>query len=320
MNMVYYMNLSIIIATLDRPDNLDATLKSLLPEAELLKEIIIIDQSENRKSKQICDEYKHKWLPIFYYKFFIKSLTQARNFWIIKLSPNTDIVLFLDDDVTLAKDCLSKLESYIDTYQPKWWVLNIETPSRYINTLKKIWFFLLTGTFKFNEQFVSQWWFNAMFLTQPIKTKKIERCSGCAMFFRKSLFNEWFKFPEKFQKYSLMEDVFLSYDIYKRYPGTLHYIPNAKIIHHESPIRSIPPKAKIMQNIVHRFLFVKKFNLSYIWYVRTTILLGILDLITYKKISIIQWYLHWFFYVWNNRKELSLDWSKVDYNMFIFSK
>gem|GEM_PF-4517281 len=60
MNMVYYMNLSIIIATLDRPDNLDATLKSLLPEAELLKEIIIIDQSENRKSKQICDEYKHK--------------------------------------------------------------------------------------------------------------------------------------------------------------------------------------------------------------------------------------------------------------------
>lgn len=130
-----------------------------------------------------------------------------------------------------------------------------------------------------------------MFLEQPKNTISVERCSGCAMFFRKSVFNERFRFPPHFEKYSLMEDVFFSYAIHKKYPRSLHYIPAAKLVHHESPIRSVPPRAKIMQNIIHRFLFVQEFGLSYTKYARTILLLGIFDLITYKEISVLSRYI-----------------------------
>jgi len=312
------IKISIIIPTLHRPKDIEKTIDSIFESSLLPYKIIVVDQSDSDDTKKALQGFNKS--NITYYHISIQSGSKARNFWITKIPPDTDIVLFLDDDVTLAKDCLSTLASYIDEYHPKWWVLNIDTPTRSINLPKKIWFFLMTGSNKFDEQFVTNGWFNAMFLSQPQTTKTVERCSGCAMFFHRSLFDEWFQFPKHFQKYSLMEDVFLSYAIHKKYPNTLHYLPNAKIIHHESPIRSIPPKTKIMQNIIHRFLFVKEFNLSYVWYFWTTTVLWLLDMMSYKKFKVAVRYVQWMWYVYKNHKNISLNWTWLDYNEFIFSE
>ena len=54
-------------------------------------------------------------------------------------------------------------------------------------------------------------------LRNPTKEQAVERCSGCAMAFRKNVLNDpTIYFPIRFMKYSLMEDCFLSYDIYKK--------------------------------------------------------------------------------------------------------
>lgn len=159
-----------------------------------------------------------------------------------------------------------------------------------------------------------------MLLIQPRKEKSIQRCSGCGMFFRKSLIDESFRFPDNFQKYSLMEDVFFSYAAYKKHSNTLIFLPNAKITHYESPIRSVPVKAKIMQNIVHRFLFVKEFGLSYAGYIWTMFVLSMFDALSYKNIKIFTWYIQGMCFVYKNHKLLKLDGSTLDYNAFIFSE
>lgn len=53
--------------------------------------------------------------------------------------------------------------------------------------------------------------FNIMPLNQINALKTVEWTSGCGMFFRKKIFDEGFRFEERFMKYSLMEDCFLSY-------------------------------------------------------------------------------------------------------------
>lgn len=311
------MKIVVIIATINRPNDLHRVLESI-KLSKWNKEVLVIDQSEDEKTKQMI---KSNYKEVKYYHSQRKSLVHARNIGISKMPEDTDIVIFFDDDITVPKDVFNMVVKYLDTHQKcLWWNFNIKTPSRKTWILKKIWFFLLTGGFDFARQFISSGWFNAMFLEQPENTIPIERTSGCAMFFRKSLLDQWFRFPEKFEKYSLMEDVFFSYAIHKKYPNSLHYLPEAKIIHHESPIRSVPPKAKILQNIIHRFLFIKEFQLSYSWYAWTILMLSILDIITYRNIQVIYWYIQWLYYITKNHKKLNLEWTNLNYNDFIFQK
>ena len=258
---------------------------------------------------------------ISYYHFPITSSAQARNFGIEKIGSDIDLVFFLDDDVSIDGNCFSEVTTYMKEHtKTKGWLLHIETPRRSISFLKKLGFFLLTGTKDFDEQFVTQGGFNAMFLQQPHTKKTVQRCSGCAMFVRREVLDSWFRFPHAFMRYSLMEDVFFSYSIYKQFPWSLVYLPHAKILHHESPLRSVPPKAKILQNIVHRFLFVKTFNLSYIGYIWTIAILMWSDIITYRRISVLKRYIQWLWYIIKHGKKLDANGTNVDYNRFIFAK
>ena len=115
-----------------------------------------------------------------------------------------------------------------------------------------------------------------------------------------------------------MEDCFLSYAVHRNYPESLYYVPSVKLTHHESPAGRIANRAKIMQNIIHRYLFVRQFELSILGYVRTILLLGILDLFSYQSWQVVQWYLQGLWYVRNHRKDIHTD--DFDYNTFIFEQ
>lgn len=308
---------AIIIPTLHRPSDIKTTLASIFAGSVYPQQVIVVDQSNDGDTKKIVQEFRDHSL-IEYHHLHITSLTHARNFGIQKLQSDIEYVLFLDDDVTLDKECLSELVSYVEDNDVQWGVLNISSPDRYIDVVKKTGFVLLTWSLHTQKQFVTCGWFNAMFLEQPTKATPVDRCSGCAMFFRRSVFDQGFVFAEQLQKYAFMEDVFFSYAVHKKYPQSLHYIPNAKIIHHESVARSIPVRAKVMQNIVHRFLFVQYFWLSRIGYIWTILVLGIFDLLVYKKLRVLSRYVAWLYYVIAHRNKLSLDDKTSDYNAFIF--
>lgn len=309
------MNISIIIPTLNRYNDLKNTLKSIENQSILPFEIIIIDQSDNF----IDIKKDFLLLNILQYKFEIKSSALARNYWIEKLSKNSEIVIFLDDDVILLDNFLANIIDFFNkNKEAKWWVANIESPTRKISLIKKIWFFLLTLWLRFNETFVTKWWFNVMPFKNPDNITNIEWTSWCWMFFRKSIINEWFRFENRFMKYSLMEDVFFSYAINYKYPNSLFFVPNIRLVHLESPASRIPNESKIYQNIIHRYYFVKKFNLSIFAYIWTIFIFFIFDIINYKKLSIILYYYNWFIYILKNKKYI-LD-KNFNFNDFIFKK
>lgn len=310
------MNISIIIPTIHRSQDLKRCFDCLMLQTKKCYAIHILDHSIDIKTEKLCVEYADK-LPIIYTKRIINSWAQARNQGIQQLSSDTDLVMFIDDDTSFESDFFSAIINFFEHHPwANWWLCNIYSPWRKINLAKKIGFFLLTGSTRYTEQFVTSWWFNAMFLQQPTIIKFIQRCSGCAMVFRKSVINEWFRFPENFLKYSLMEDVFLSYEIHTQYPDSLFYIPNAKITHHESSVGRIASEEKIRQQVIHRFLFVKKFKLSYIWYLWTILNLMLLDIMQYKNIKVISEYCKSLIFVYKNYKKLDINNSRR--NGFIF--
>ena len=327
--------LSIIIPTINRPDDLFKTLECLLIQDFKSFQAILVDQSDDDKSNYIANIYISKWLPLTYYRSAIKSWAQARNFAIDKIdyldnlniskNRKTNSVVFLDDDVSFDKDFLTNLNTYISANQEViWWTWKIKSPAREVSFGKKLWIWILGGWWNQNQQIVTRFGFNQMFDKQPEVESNVQWTSGCGMRYRKSVFESWNRFPKHFLKYSIMEDLFLSYGIYLENSAascgagkySLTHTPSVEMTHHESPNRSIPNHQKIRQHCIHRYIFHKTFHISMIWYIWTIILLMKLDLLTFRKISIIWEYFKSLIYIYQNSKNLSLD--NWDYNKFIF--
>lgn len=315
--MVISSKISFIVPTLNRIHDLTNFFDNLLKLSSFPFEILIIDQSDDGSTKYLCESSLYQKLNIRYYHHTIKSSSLARNFAIDHLHKDVDYVVFLDDDTTLAPDFLEQIELFfIQNPHAKGGVANIKSPLRKISFFKKIGLFLLTWKFVFTEMFVTNGWFNVMPLVQPKSLKHVERTSGCGMFFRKTIFDEKIRFEKRFMKYSLMEDCFLSYSIYRKYPKSLFFVPTVKMIHHETPVARIANKAKIYQNIVHRFYFVKKFNKSIIAYFWTMIIFCFFDILQAKDWRVIMYYVEWLRYVITNRNNIIK--SDFDFNKFIF--
>ena len=309
------LKISVIIPTLNRKNDLEKTLISISKCDNLPFEVIIIDQSDNEETKDFCDSFEK--LNIRYFYTDIKSSALARNIWIDNLDKDCNFVLFLDDDVLLEKDFFNELEKFfLDNEKAKWWVANIKSPTRQITFSKRIWLFLLTWSFNQSRTYVTKWWFNVMPFEYPKKIENVEWTSGCGMFFRKSVFDEWFRFEKNFMKYSLMEDCFLSYWIQEKYKNSLYYVPSIKLTHCESPASRIANKQRIYQNIIHRYYFIKKFNKSFSAYLWTMFIFSIFDLLQYRTVKIIKYYNQWLNYVIKNKDKI---WNPdFDFNKFIF--
>jgi glycosyltransferase involved in cell wall biosynthesis len=102
------LTVSVIIPTLNRPNELLRLFDSINIQIYRPDEIIIIDSSENEITAELCKtlEKKNK-LKILYFHSPQKGLTLQRN---LGLSiAQSDLILFLDDDVVLHSSCISKL-------------------------------------------------------------------------------------------------------------------------------------------------------------------------------------------------------------------
>jgi len=88
-----------------------------------------------------------------------------------------------------------------------------------------------------------------------------------------------------------MEDCFLSYGIQEKYPQSLYFVPDVKMIHHETPAARVANKVKIYQNAVHRFYFVKKFKKNIVAYVRTMLIFCLFDILHTKDLSVIKYHI-----------------------------
>lgn len=108
------MKFSLIVCTYLRPDPLVELLESVKNQSLYPDEILIIDGSTNTETQEILQNNSFQNLNYFLVPNEHRGLTKQRNFGISKVSQNTEIVCFLDDDTVLEKDYFEQL---LNTYQ-----------------------------------------------------------------------------------------------------------------------------------------------------------------------------------------------------------
>ena len=95
-------SLSFVIPTKNRITDLIKTIKSINKQNVLPNELVIIDQSFNNYESRIKSALKNNIKLKYFHEVAIKSLTQAKNFALKKVSG--EIIFFLEDDIILSKD------------------------------------------------------------------------------------------------------------------------------------------------------------------------------------------------------------------------
>lgn len=312
------MKLSVIIPTIDRQDNLNILLKSISNSSIIPQEIIVVEQGDCEKTKKNISSYVN--LNIRVVGLEEKSSTKARNLGFDKSSG--DIIFFFDDDMELS-----------DKY--------IENAVKYFEENKDV--LGVTGSFV-NDKPSWSWkrWLGVLFCVYSLKARNIVLSSGSYdyirgknlffaqsvewmqggnMVFRRKVFEDGFKFNEDFQRWGYGEDAMITYQISKKFPNSLFYLPELKIYHREGSGGKMMDVSVIKMKILYRYIFWKKEVVgSRWWYVFPFIWsqIGLFFLELYNNFSfktVFSSFSCYLFLIKNRKKILE---NKIDYNKYIF--
>ena len=103
------MKFSLIVGTLNRRNELQHCLNSLLQQAYKDYEVIIVDQSEDDETKELVNTYNDQ--RIIYNKVDFKGLSKARNYG-LKIAGG-DYFCLIDDDAYYDESFLANAYSYL---------------------------------------------------------------------------------------------------------------------------------------------------------------------------------------------------------------
>ncbi len=110
------MNFSLIICTYQRAASLIRLMDSVLMQRSYPNEVLVIDGSSDYSTRDMLDAKKYPGLCYYKVTENNRGLTKQRNFGLEKVSPETEIVCFLDDDIVLDP-CY--FENLLETYQSR---------------------------------------------------------------------------------------------------------------------------------------------------------------------------------------------------------
>lgn len=256
---------SIIIPTIDRPLELGATLGSILEQEIPPKEVVIVDQSTGQSTSDVAStkesEFLDKKISLTYLHLDKKSSSRARNYG--KDHSSGEIVFFIDDDVKLLKDytenILKVYEARSDAVGVQGTLANFKRPynlksysGRIGNHLRRA-FFLLNykqNTWKVMPSINDVFPFPLTMITPT------ERFQGCCSYRRVML--DSFRFDENLEGWSLLEDLDLSYRVFKSGKGMLYVTPEAKLVHKGEIHMVSSIKSESYKKIVNRtYMFFK---------------------------------------------------------------
>lgn len=231
--------ISAIIPTVNRPDALHTTLRSIQEQSVVPDEIIIIDQGDDDSNQKIVSQFSGV-LKILLYKSTIKSLVHAKNQGV--RHSQGDIICFLDDDVFLERDyfcnILEFFRMYPDALGVQGYVTNFEEGYKkklgggniklhLYQLFAKLFFTNRGGTI--NKMLRSG---RVVYCSNPRDIIKCEWLSGTANFKRAVFFDFGFWFDEKMSKYCYGEDKLFSYRLHISSPGKLFLSPKIQFEHY----------------------------------------------------------------------------------------
>ena len=306
-------DISVVIPTYNRVDDLKETLNSIIPFAKKLNIIIVVDQIKDSPSKDLIENMKIKNLRRVYSS--PPAITIARNVGISKVK--SKLICFLDDDITLDTDYFNKILDVFNNHPEAKGVSAYYNNGIVLSGLIKIenlfkrLFFLTYFDTKERARVLSVYG-----NTYPYNPKNIlisQWLTGFNMVYKKEVFKEQL-FDTNMLSYSLAEDFDFSYRLYKKYNNGLFITPFAKIIHRVSKVeRYSTQKISYMNQINHFYLNFKNFNnnfkekIIFVWSIFGISILRIFKFIfTLRKIEYLKlkFYFKSLFYCFFNLKKI----------------
>ncbi len=289
------MQISVVIPTYNRVQELKECLDSIFIQTLLPKEILVVDNSsrDRNKVKKITEglrpSFRGKHVSLRYIRNEKENaLTVARNLGIERSTG--DIISFLDDDVILDR---KYYEEIVEIYKKYPHVLGVEgkviekNKNRMRELLWRIFGRLFYLGFKEKNKCRMLPSLGVTYLLED-KIVTCEWLSGASTY-RREVFDE-FKYDENLKKYSWGEDQDLSYRVFKKYPHSLYMAPQAKYLHKVSPAGRIPNREiSYMEEIYYLYLFYKiidqsfKNKLIYLWSRIGRLIFKIISILVLKR-------------------------------------
>lgn len=238
--------LSIVIPTRDRPEDLSELLNSIATQDKAPLEIIIVDDSSSGSSRSIVTSFSKIFNSINcvlkYVKGTSEGLPSARNLGIA--ASEGDAVFFLDDDTILYPNIISCIENFFLKHPE---ALGVQTEIVSLNgqngnelpvLTKTLYKAMMLGYYDLNKMLVRRSG-SSVFPSVVTKVIPAQRLSGCCCCYRRVVFKDH-KFDTKLKLWGFMEDLDFSYRVYKNNPHSLYVIPYSKIIHKTSKKARMP--------------------------------------------------------------------------------
>jgi len=249
----------LVIATYNRPDDVERTLKSLIKNENVPGKIIIIDQSKDDRTKNAVEALKIK-LPVEY--IFCKTLSAdiSMNIGIRKARNKFKIILTSGDDVDFLKGYMKEMLTEFNNDSKVMAIGGMNAAEKYdfnkygnkmANLFLKLAFlpyradhkFKITGPYGHTDS--------------PIIKRRINDAQwipGFNMAARSEVYKEYL-WPE-IPGYNVLDDIDSSYVIYKKYgSGSLVISPKCKTLHRHSMVERYVEKKRIFVNHEDHFAF-----------------------------------------------------------------
>lgn len=258
---------SIVIPTYNRAEDLKDLLDSILGQTALPKKVIIADDSENLDTRDLVKQVRKNFLDGgILLKYLHKasggdrSTTIAENVGLTYAK--TPIVLFLDDDVVLDKKFIEKIlevyEKYPKAIGVQGYVTNIcpwknNMSFRLHNLFCRI--FLLFFYEKDQCRVLPSG--ASTYPYQLCEVTECQRFSGSNQSYKREILQNH-KFDENLKTYAVLDDLDISYRLFKKYPNSLYITPHAKCIHKASKTSRTPSKALTYMTTIYRTYFFYK--------------------------------------------------------------
>jgi GT2 family glycosyltransferase len=238
---------SLIIPTKNRISDLIKTLKSINKQNVLPNELLIIDQSFNNNELRIKNLIKKNIKLKYFHEVSIKSLTQAKNFAVKKVSG--DIIFFLEDDIILSKD----------------FIINMLRAFSYNKKLKGACGILINERISFFKKFFKLLFYHGLFKDfreknwNNLDVNKVilsDKISGGISAWKKKVFIKN-KFDSKYRLH-LFEDIDFSVRVNKLWENSTAIVTSSKVEHKWSKVNRNKEIKLFKMKIHETYIFYNK--------------------------------------------------------------
>ncbi|HEX2235643.1 MAG TPA: glycosyltransferase [Actinomycetota bacterium] len=243
-----------LICTLNRPEDLQGALHTLLTQSVLPQEVVIVDASEE-SSEALLRAMTSKAGVGLQYLRTTPGRTRQLNLGV--KAARGDPVFIIDDDVRLDPEFHAAM---LDTFEAggadvggvQGTVINDtfrSLPARAFRAL----FLLSRHTQNDDGRLLPSGYYTTP--VRPTEVREVKALRLCGLAFRRRVFDE-FTFDERLEGYALKEDIDFSYRVSRRY--RLLVSPEARFRHLKAPSSRISVRSKSKMHVVNNYRFFRK--------------------------------------------------------------